>query len=151
MIRIFLQFALAAAGIFQAAAATAGGIEIVEFADAGQETRYTELIHQLRCLVCQNQSIAESNADLAADMRSVVRQQVVEGQSSEQIVEFLTARYGDFVRYSPPVAARTVVLWFAPFVLAAVALLLVPRLANRRRKAAISESQRADAQRLLAE
>ena len=149
--RAWCRFLAAAAAAAFAVAALADGIEVVEFADVEQEGRYLDLIHQLRCLVCQNQTIAESNADLAADMREVVKEKVVAGQSNEQIIGFLTDRYGDFVRYRPPVVARTVALWFAPFVLAAAAFLLVPKLANRRRRVAVSESEQANAKRLLAE
>ena len=137
--------------LWLAASSLAGGIDAVDFADPAAEARYQDLIGQLRCLVCQNQTIAESNAELAADMRAIVRQQVVDGHSKDQIIEFLTARYGDFVRYKPPLAARTVVLWFAPFCLALLALWLVPRLANRRRATAIPEDKRSEAKRLLAE
>ena len=150
--RLWGRFLGAAAMAAFLAAALADGIEVVDFVDTEQEGRYMELIDQLRCLVCQNQTIAESNADLAADMRKVVKQKVVDGQSNEQIVDFLAARYGDFVRYNPPVVARTVVLWFAPFVLAIAAFMLVPKLANRRRRrAAVPESEQAKAKRILAE
>ena len=81
------------------------------------EARYRALIAELRCLVCQNQSIAESNAPLAADLREQVRAQIAAGRTDEEIIEFLTARYGDFVRYRPAFGLRTLLLWLGPFAL----------------------------------
>lgn len=79
------------------------------------EARYRALIAELRCLVCQNQSIAESNATLAGDLREQVRAQIAAGRSDEEIIEFVTARYGDFVRYRPAFKGRTLLLWLGPF------------------------------------
>jgi len=79
------------------------------------EERYRALIAELRCLVCQNQSIAESNAPLAEDLRMQVQNQIAAGRSDEEIIEFLTARYGDFVRYRPAFKGRTLLLWLGPF------------------------------------
>ncbi|MGQ0585585.1 MAG: cytochrome c-type biogenesis protein [Gammaproteobacteria bacterium] len=79
------------------------------------EARYHALIAELRCLVCQNQSIAESNAPLAGDLREQVRAQIAAGKTDAEILEFVTARYGDFVRYRPDVKGRTLLLWFGPF------------------------------------
>jgi len=79
------------------------------------EARYRALIAELRCLVCQNQSIAESNAPLAGDLREQVRAQIAAGRSDEEIIEFVTARYGDFVRYRPAFKGKTLLLWLGPF------------------------------------
>jgi cytochrome c-type biogenesis protein CcmH len=84
-------------------------------AATGDEERYRALIAELRCLVCQNQSIAESNAPLAEDLRTQVRNQIAAGRSDDEIIEFLTARYGDFVRYRPAFKGRTLLLWLGPF------------------------------------
>ena len=84
--------------------------------------RYRTLVEELRCLVCQNQSIADSNADLARDLRDKVDEMLRAGRTDEEIVEYMAARYGDFVRYRPPVNAATAALWGGPFVLAALAL-----------------------------
>jgi cytochrome c-type biogenesis protein CcmH len=81
------------------------------------EARYRALIAELRCLVCQNQSIAESNAPLATDLREQVRAQIAAGRTDAEIIEFLTARYGDFVRYRPAFTGRTLLLWLGPFAL----------------------------------
>ncbi|MCY4324617.1 MAG: cytochrome c-type biogenesis protein CcmH [Betaproteobacteria bacterium] len=151
MITVAGRILVALAAAATLSVASAGGIEVVNFADAEQESRYMDLINQLRCLVCQNQTIAESNAELASDMRDVVKEQVLAGQSDDQIIGFLTERYGDFVRYRPPIVARTAALWFAPFVVAIIAFLLLPRLANRRRRVAIPASEQDNAKRLLSE
>lgn len=85
-----------------------------------QEARARALFKQLRCLVCQNESIDDSEADLARDLRKIVREKIVAGDSDQQILKFLTARYGDFVLLKPPVEPRTWVLWFGPFALLAM-------------------------------
>jgi len=82
-----------------------------------QLERYKTLIAELRCLVCQNQNIADSDADLAADLRREVHRMILEGKSDEAIIDFMVTRYGDFVLYRPPLKAKTVLLWGAPFVL----------------------------------
>lgn len=83
-----------------------------------QETQYRELIKVLRCLVCQNESLADSDAPLAADLRRQVRDMVAAGKSNTEIKAYLTARYGDFVLYKPPLQPNTWLLWGGPFVLA---------------------------------
>ena len=103
-----------------------------EFADAAQQERYESLLRELRCLVCQNQSLAESNAPLALDLRVEVLKRVRAGMSEEEIVEFLVARYGDFVLYRPPLRRGTWVLWFGPFLLLAIAVIVVHRIASGR-------------------
>jgi cytochrome c-type biogenesis protein CcmH len=84
------------------------------FADPAMQERYENLTRELRCLVCQNQTIADSNATLAQDLRREVRELMTEGKSDDEIHDFLTARYGDFVLYDPPVKPRTYLLWAAP-------------------------------------
>ena len=96
-----------------------------------QEQRYQDLTEQLRCLVCQNQSLADSHADLAQDLRNEVYQMIMQGQDNEQIVEFLVTRYGDFVLYNPPLKKGTLLLWAGPFILLLGALLFVYRYARR--------------------
>lgn len=85
--------------------------------DVAFEARLKNLEGQLRCLVCQNQTLADSNADLAGDLRREVRALAVSGKSDEEIKAYLVARYGDFVLYNPPVKANTLLLWGGPFVL----------------------------------
>jgi cytochrome c-type biogenesis protein CcmH len=100
------------------------------------EQRYRALIAELRCLVCQNQTIAESNAPLAEDLRDQVRDQIAAGRSDDEIVEFLTARYGDFVRYRPAFKGRTLVLWLGPFAVLALAIGSVLLFVRRSRRTA---------------
>jgi len=78
------------------------------------EARMMRIAAELRCLVCQNQTIADSHADLAVDLRTQVREMLVRGQSERQILDYMTARYGDFVLYRPPLKATTALLWFGP-------------------------------------
>lgn len=82
--------------------------------DPELDARYRELIAEIRCLVCQNQSLADSNAALAVDLREQVRSMLVEGATDEEVVDYLTARYGDFVLYRPPFRASTAALWLSP-------------------------------------
>lgn len=93
--------------------------------DAEQTQRFQNLIEELRCLVCQNQSIAESNAGLATDLRAQVTEQIRAGKSDAEIKAYLQARYGDFVLYNPPLTAKTAVLWVGPFVLVLAVLVAV--------------------------
>jgi len=88
-----------------------------EFADAATEQRYQKLAAELRCLVCQNQSLADSHADLAQDLRDEVYRMLNEGKTDDEIVGFLVERYGDFVLYRPPVSGATSLLWFGPLLL----------------------------------
>lgn len=97
------------------------------FADPAEQARYDQLIHNLRCLVCRSESIADSNAQLAADLRREVEELMRAGRSDDDINSFMTERYGDFVLMRPPVAPRTWLLWAAPavFVVCGIAIVLV--------------------------
>lgn len=129
--------------------------------DPAVEARVMNLTTVLRCLVCQNQTLADSNAELAVDLRNQVRAQVKAGRSDEEIIEYLVARYGDFVLYRPPVKTTTVLLWAGPFVLllAGLAGLLVTLRRRARAQAssggagrdAADEAARARAKALLDE
>ncbi|MGD8380262.1 MAG: cytochrome c-type biogenesis protein CcmH [Gammaproteobacteria bacterium] len=85
--------------------------------DPKLEARYQTLTHELRCLVCQNETIADSTADLAGDLRGKVREMLKQGKTNQQIIDYMTQRYGDFVLYKPPVRPDTWLLWFGPFIL----------------------------------
>jgi cytochrome c-type biogenesis protein CcmH len=98
-----------------------------EDADADLEKRVYAFSQQVRCLVCQNETIADSRADLAADLRREIREQMSAGKSDAQITAFLTARYGDFVLYRPPLKPTTYPLWFGPFRLLAGGLFALYR------------------------
>jgi cytochrome c-type biogenesis protein CcmH len=119
--------------------------------DQDIEKRVNQLAVELRCLVCQNQTLADSNAPLAVDLRKEIREQLKAGKSEQDVVDFMVARYGDFVLYRPPLKATTVALWAGPFaILAFGAWLLLRRI--RRRPAAepeLSEAERARAAKLL--
>ena len=96
-----------------------------------QEARYRTLTQEIRCLVCQNQTIADSEAPLAADLREQVKTQITTGRSDREIKQYLTDRYGDFVLYKPPFKPGTVLLWLGPFLLVALALMIAIRRTRR--------------------
>ncbi|MDD9884526.1 MAG: cytochrome c-type biogenesis protein CcmH [Gammaproteobacteria bacterium] len=128
----------------------AAQVEAVQFATAQQEKLYRDLLRELRCLVCANQSLSDSNADLAGDLRARVYEMVAAGQSRAAIVDFMVARYGDYVLYRPRLSAATWFLWFAPFVLAAAGMVFVLLLSRGRHRAPpLTEAQTAQARRLL--
>jgi cytochrome c-type biogenesis protein CcmH len=115
--------------------------------------RAVGLSEQLRCLVCQNQSIAESNADLAVDLRRQINEQIAAGRSDGEIIDFMVQRYGDFVLYRPPFKASTVLLWLGPALLLLGGLWALARVLRSRTRAAeeqpLSDEERARAARLL--
>jgi cytochrome c-type biogenesis protein CcmH len=114
------------------------------------EKRVAGLSHELRCLVCQNQTIAESNAPLAIDLRNQIREQMKRGASDREVIDFMTARYGDFVLYRPPFKATTLVLWLGPFLLlVAGTWMLLRRVRKREAQPELSEQERARAAKLL--
>ncbi len=115
--------------------------------------RAVQLAEQLRCLVCQNQSIAESNAELAVDLRRQIREQIGQGRSDAEIVDFMVDRYGDFVLYRPPFKATTLLLWFGPPLLLLLGIGVLVRYLRERRKRIelqpLTEDERRQAQLLL--
>ena len=106
------------------------------FADPAMQARYDSLIRELRCTVCQNQTIADSNASLARDLRREVRRLMEEGRTDQEIRDFLTDRYTDFVLYNPPVKPRTYLLWAAPGLLVIIGLGAAVMVVLRRARAA---------------
>jgi cytochrome c-type biogenesis protein CcmH len=106
----------------------AAPIEDITFADAEQQARYDKLIAELRCPKCLNSNLAGSDAPIAASLRTEIREQLAEGRSDEEIIEFMTARYGDFVLYRPRLTAGTAALWFGPLVLLLVGFLVLRRM-----------------------
>jgi cytochrome c-type biogenesis protein CcmH len=131
----------------------ANGNEAVPAADDPVlEKRVMDLAEELRCLVCQNQTLADSNAELALDLRRQIREQLKEGKTERQVIDYLVDRYGDFVLYRPPLKASTVLLWFGPFLLLALgALVLVGRIRRQRgdTQAPLSQADHARAAELL--
>lgn len=127
----------------------AGVVEPRGFDDPDHEARYKRLIAELRCLVCQNQNLADSNADLAKDLRSETYSMVKAGKSDEEIVTFMVSRYGDFVLYRPPVKATTFLLWFGPLILAALGgIILLVQIRRRTVRKPADELSAREQQRL---
>jgi cytochrome c-type biogenesis protein CcmH len=119
--------------------------------DPALEKRVMALAEELRCLVCQNQTIADSHADLAIDLKNQIREKMKAGMSEEQITQYMVARYGDFVLYNPPVKGITVPLWFGPFALLIAAVAgLYYYILRRRRSAAVQPLSEADQARVQA-
>ncbi|PND35582.1 cytochrome c-type biogenesis protein CcmH [Achromobacter pulmonis] len=118
---------------------------------AEQEQRADKLAHGLRCLVCQNQTLAESNAPLAQDMRDLIRGQLAAGRTDAQIMRFFEERYGDFVRYDPPFKPITWLLWLGPFALLALGFAVLLRTLRRRAgaRAPLTADERERAARFL--
>ena len=111
-------------------------------ADPALEARVMVIAEELRCLVCQNETIAASQADLAVDLKSQIRSKLTEGQSQRQILDFMVERYGDFVLYRPPLKTTTVLLWAGPFALLALAVLVMVLNVRRRRRSAVNATER---------
>jgi cytochrome c-type biogenesis protein CcmH len=103
------------------------------------QTRFERITKELRCLVCQNESIADSNADLANDLRRQVREMLLAGKSDDAIFKFMTDRYGEFVRFAPPLTAKTTLIWGAPFVMLLLGGAIVYRVARQRSRMPIDE------------
>src|SRR5438309_7013659 len=115
------------------------------------EQRMRALTEQLRCLVCQNETLADSRADLAEDLRKEIREQMQQGKSDQEIIAFLTQRYGDFVLYKPPVKATTYLLWFGPFVLLIAGTFVLFRFLKRRREMIQEQPLTADERKIAEE
>ena len=111
--RYFIQFVLL---LLLIQGAFAESIDVKDFENSSQESRYLDLIDNIRCPVCQGQSIGGSNSSLAKDLREQVRQMILSNKSNEQIYQFMVERYGDFVVFKPPINWKTYLLWFAPLV-----------------------------------
>lgn len=121
--------------------------------DAALEKRVMALAEDLRCLVCQNESLAGSHADLAVDLRQQIREQMRAGKSDKEIIAFMTERYGDFVLFRPPVKMSTYLLWFGPFLLLAAGVAVQLFYLKKRRERAgekpLSEAERKRVEALL--
>ncbi|MCP4432494.1 MAG: cytochrome c-type biogenesis protein CcmH [Gammaproteobacteria bacterium] len=121
LIRIILACLLVLPTISSAA------IEAYEFKNEQMETDYNQLIKELRCLVCQNQNLSGSDADLARDLRRQTHEMLMQGNRPEQVIQYMVDRYGDFVLYRPQFKSSTFLLWTGPFILVAIVLWLVIR------------------------
>jgi cytochrome c-type biogenesis protein CcmH len=144
---IALALALCAPSALRAADAVPTEMDPVKAA------RAVKLAEKLRCLVCQNQSIADSNAELANDLRGQIREQIAAGKSDDEIVSYMVNRYGDFVLYQPPLKATTLLLWAGPALLLVGGALVLARNLRRRQTAAevaLTDEEKARAASLLA-
>jgi cytochrome c-type biogenesis protein CcmH len=128
------------------------GVEVNEFTNKQDEQQFKKLVNELRCLVCQNQNLADSNAELAQDLRKEVYQMIQKGQSSEEIIEFMVARYGDFVLYRPPFKAQTFILWLGPFFILFFAVVFLFIFIKNKKSSAqieISDEEKLQAEKLI--
>ena len=115
------------------AVATQARVEVLSFETPADEARYNKLIDELRCLVCQNQNLADSNAELAVDLRRKTYEMVRQGKSEQEIADYMVERYGEFVLYRPPLTKNTLLLWAGPFIILLVGVSLLIRTILRRR------------------
>ncbi len=148
---IHTTLGIAAIMLLCLSSAQAGKIDGLDLPEQ-YEARYRTLITELRCLVCQNEALSDSNAELAVDLRREIRGMLVEGKSDKQITDFMVARYGDFVLYNPPVKPTTVMLWYGPFALLALGILIAVITIRRRGHAApatLDSAQQKQLQELL--
>lgn len=146
MRKLFLIYLLAVSAFVSA------NIETYKFDDPRKEADYQVLVHELRCLVCQNQNLADSNAELAQDLRRKTYEMVEKGLSKDEVVEYMVARYGDFVLYKPPLQRNTLALWGGPFAIFIIAVVVLIRIIRRRPSSndrLLSEEQRQRAEQLL--
>lgn len=153
MKRVAVQLLLLLLVAFGPSVATTAQIARPLADDPELEKRVMNLSQELRCLVCQNETLADSRADLAEDLRREIREQMKAGRSDQEIIAFLTARYGDFVLYRPPVKPTTYLLWFGPFALLLAGLALLYRYLKQRRELIkdepLSPQERRQAEELL--
>jgi cytochrome c-type biogenesis protein CcmH len=153
-----MRLVASAVGLLLVLAAASNAVlaagEVPRTTDPAAVHRAAELAAQLRCLVCQNQTIADSNADLAVDLRRQIDEQIRAGRSDREIVDFMVARYGDFVLYRPPFKAATALLWLGPAAFACLALLAFVLTVRARRmrvdQQPLTDAEHAEAARLIA-
>lgn len=127
--------------------AASAGLESYDFSGNVDEKQFKELISELRCLVCQNQSLGDSDAGLADDLRREVYDLMDQGHSDQEIVDFLVSRYGDFVLYDPPIKPSTYILWYGPGALLLVGVLLLGRTLRQRRAQIRTETDLSEEER----
>lgn len=127
-------------------------IELREFTSPEAEKDYRELIFELRCLVCQNQNLADSNADLAIDLRRQTYEMISDGASKQDVVDYMVERYGEFVLYRPPFTASTLLLWVGPFVFLIAGMIIMIRMIKSKKQepaADMSEEEQQKVRSLL--
>ena len=120
--------------------ATAWSVDVYgQLEDPALQMRFEHITKELRCLVCQNESIADSNVELAGDLRRQVREMLVAGKSDDAIFNFMTDRYGDFVRFAPPLSPKTLLIWGAPFIMVVLGAFIIFRVARQRSRMPLDE------------
>ena len=145
--RYFIHFVI---GLLLIQTPFAESIEANDFETIEQQSRYTQLIENIRCPVCQGQSIGGSNSDLAKDLREKVREMILDSQTDSEIYSFMVERYGDFVVYKPPVNTKTYFLWFAPVLVLMISLLYLFRSTRENKEKIVHASSDLDrAKKLL--
>ena len=145
--RYFIHFVI---GLLLIQTPFAESIEASEFETIEQQSRYTQLIENIRCPVCQGQSIGGSNSDLAKDLREKVREMILDSKTDSEIYSFMVERYGDFVVYKPPVNTKTYFLWFAPVLVLMISLLYLFRSTRENKEKIVHASSDLDrAKKLL--
>ena len=135
--RYFIHFVF---GILLIQAPFAESIEASIFETEEQQSRYTQLIEDIRCPVCQGQSIGGSNSGLAKDLREKVREMILDGQSDPEIYSYMVQRYGDFVVYKPPINIKTYLLWFAPLFILILSMIFLFRSTRRNKEKTVNVS-----------
>jgi cytochrome c-type biogenesis protein CcmH len=139
---LLLAIAVAALGTLGAVAQTqAPAVDVHgQLVNPALQSRFERITKELRCLVCQNESIADSNVELAADLRKEVREMLVAGKSDDAIFSFMTDRYGEFVRFAPPLSPKTALIWGAPFFMLLLGGAIIFRVARQRARMPIDDA-----------
>ena len=135
--RYFIQFALL---LLLIQGAFSESIEVKDFENSSQESRYLDLIDNIRCPVCQGQSIGGSNSDLAKDLREQVRKMILNDKSDNDIYLFMIERYGDFVIFKPPINLKTYLLWFTPLIFLVLCFIYLIRIISKKRDFSVKSS-----------
>ena len=135
--RYFIQFALL---LLLIQGAFAESIEVNDFENSSQESRYIDLIDNIRCPVCQGQSIGGSNSGLAKDLREQVRKMILNDKSDDDIYLFMIERYGDFVIFKPPINWKTYLLWFTPLIFLVLCFIYLIRITSKKRDFSVKSS-----------
>ncbi len=138
---IILRWIAFALWLTLSCSALAGSITPIEFDTPRQEKRYQYLITILRCPTCQNQAISDSNALIAQDLREIVAEQIKQGKTDDEIIEFMRQRYGDFISYQPPMSGMTLVIWVAPIVIMLLGLIWLYRKQKNRPVKVVNEAE----------
>jgi cytochrome c-type biogenesis protein CcmH len=148
----FISVILSAVLVYSISLSVFAGLEVREFTDVKQEKRYHKLVDELRCLVCQNQNLADSNSQLALDLRNKVYEMVTTNKSDQEIIDYMVDRYGEYVLYNPPLDPVTAILWVGPFLAIFIAifwLLFYIARRNKSQPARLSDEDRKRSRKLL--